>query len=214
MPQPLYDTVATPAALEALPIRLAQHSSSASALIMLALLVPALLLTALVPLGLLAASATPALDIAADHPGDAAQALIGLAISLALFGVPAGRAVRRLGCGRSILIDAAMVTVTDTGPFAARVWQAPLSEFRGLTHLVRATLSGSRHELILVHPDRRRSLLLCAADRISQSTVDAASALMRLPEIPAGELYRVGLRREPPTAKAPTHTIAPVAPSA
>lgn len=208
MPQPLLESVASPAALDSLPIRLAQHSSYASALIMLGLMVPALLLTALVPIGLLAAFASPALDVAADHPAAAAQALIGLVISMALFGVPASRAIRRLGRGRTIEIDASTVTVSDTGPFAVRVWQAPLSDFHGITHMVRATLSGSRHELILVHPERGRSLLLCTADRMSQATVDSTAALMHLPQIPAGELYRVALPRRFAGVKVPAAAIA------
>jgi hypothetical protein len=49
-----------------------------------------------------------------------------------------------------------------------------------------------RHELILVHSTRRRFVLLHAANAIPQTIIDQASALLRLPQVPAHELCRLG----------------------
>lgn len=64
-----------------------------------------------------------------------------------------------------------------------------------VAHHVRTSLSGTRHELILVHPEQEKSILLCVAPRTSQSEVDCVAALIGHKPIPPGELYRFnGLR--------------------
>ena len=209
MPQAVPEIVASDPPFDRLPVTIDQKSSRASALIMLLLLVPALLIV-VVPVGLLAAFAAPALGIAADNPVAAAQVLIGIGIWTLLFVVPAKRIIQRFGSVRKIGIDARVVTVSDVGPFCARAWSAPLTEFSGIAHHVRATISGLHHELILVHGERGKSVLLHAADRISQATVERAATLLRLPEIPAQELYRFSVRRKPaaPTASVLVQTRA------
>jgi hypothetical protein len=68
---------------------------------------------------------------------------------------------------------------------------------------VRATLSGLRHELILVHPVRGRSLLLHAGDQMTRGLLERATTLLRLPEVPARELYRIGRSLSPAPRIAP-----------
>ena len=86
-----------------------------------------------------------------------------------------------------------MVSVSDCAVLGSRSWQAPLEEFSGIAHWVRSSLSGVRHELHLVHPDPRKSLLIHRADHISQATIDAAGALLGLPPVPARP--RLGARK-------------------
>jgi len=206
MPQAVVDILASDPLFAKLPFSVDQRSSRASALIMLLLLVPALV-TLLVPLGLLAVFAGPVAAIAASDPAAAIQVVLGLGLWTVLFVVPAKRLVQRFGRERRVHVDAGMVTVRETGVLGSRVWTAPLSEFRGLAYHVRATLSGLRHELILVHAVPGRSVLLHTADAISQSTIERAIRLLRLPQVPPGELYRFGARRPRPEA-------APVSPMA
>ena len=58
-----------------------------------------------------------------------------------------------------------------------------MADFVGLAPFLRASLSGVRHELIMVHPDRERSVLVAMAPRLMQSDVDHAAAVLGLKEV-------------------------------
>jgi hypothetical protein len=209
MPPQAVDTVASAPPFDHLPLTIDQTSSRASALIMLVLLVPALLV-GLVPTALLVAFASSSLGVAADHPGAAAQVLLGIGLWTVLFVLPAKRIVQRFGIVRRIHIDTDAITVNERGLFGARKWQAPLSEYSGIARHLRSTLSGLRHELILVHREPRKSVLLHSADLASPPTIDQAKRLLGLPEIQPRELYK---RRtfHRPVAAAPGPIVARVA---
>lgn len=202
MPQAASSIVASASPFDSLPFSFDQTFSRTSALIMLMLLVPVLGMV-IVPVGLVLAVAPQDVWEAIVHKPLAAGVLAsGLMGWSALFLVPAKRIIQRFGSRRQVQIAAERVRVRDAGLFGSKQWTAPLAEFRGVAHLVRATLSGVRHELILVHSVRDRSVLLHAADSISQPTIDRATALFRLPQIPARELYRVTRRRPADAATA------------
>jgi hypothetical protein len=190
---PVAATPGAPAsAFEALPFRFVQQSSRAAAALLLLLLSP-LLAVLIVPPALILFLAVEDLRHAiADKPLAVGMLVLGLGTWAGVFLVPAQRLIRKLWTTRSVTVAAGHVTLNDGGLFASKLWSAPLSDFSGIAHHVRATLSGVRHELVLVHRDRRRrAILLHTADRISQSTIDRAAALFRLPQLPARELYRV-----------------------
>ena len=199
MPQAVLDIVACDTLFDRLPLTVDQRSSRASALIMLLLLVPALLMV-LVPVALLATFPTPALGVAADNPGAAAQVLFGVGLWTVLFAVPAKRLIQHFGSIRKIRVDLGLVTVSERGLFGSRGWTAPLSEYAGITQHLRATLSGVRHELILVHREPGKSVLLHTGDRLSSPTIERAIGLLGLPEIQARELYRRRARKPAQTA--------------
>lgn len=207
MPQAIFDVVVSDPLFAHLPFSVDQRSSRTSSLIMLMLLVPALV-TLMVPVGLLAVFAMPVFSVAADNPAAAAQVLVGLGVWTVLFALPAKRIIQRFGKGRKICINAGLVTVSEQRATRSQVWSVPLAEFSGLAHHVRATLSGLRHELILVHRDRGKSVLLHTADQISQSTIERATALLRLPQISAGELYRFRARGKTALTSAPVESRA------
>jgi hypothetical protein len=103
---------------------------------------------------------------------------------------------------RTVDIDERTVTVTEGSRFRTWTWSAPLSSYTGLAHHLRASLSGTRHELILVHPERDKCVLLSLADTMAQCEVDRVAALLGQKEIPSSELYRFKLpmpRFAPPT---------------
>lgn len=182
-------------AFDSLPFTAEQVSSRTAAALLLLLLIPVLGLV-IVPAGLVLVLATEEVREAIGHHPIAAAILgAGLVAWVALFLVPAKRIIQRFGNRRRVTIARERVTVADDSLFGSRHWIAPLAEFRGVAHHVRATLSGVRHELILVHPNRDRSVLLHAADAIAQSTIDRATALFSLQQVPAHELYRVTQRR-------------------
>jgi hypothetical protein len=186
-----FDQIAPPSDFDRLPIRFVGTASRASAVVRLLMLLPAMAVL-IVPLMLVIAHAsgeTAGIGLISERPLSAAQILIGIAVWCALFFLPARDIVMRLGAERTVTIDGADVRVADRTPFATRSWSTPLASYKGIAHHVRASLSGLRHELILVHADPARNVLVAAADRIPQATLDRAKALLGLPEVPARSLY-------------------------
>jgi len=192
-----FDRVTPATALERLPIHLEQSTSHVSVALKVLLLVPALAGLA-VPLALLGAHAMAeptAFTMLTDHPMTAFQVGLGLSLWCALFVWPLRMVLARAGATRVIDITADMVHVTDRGPLRTSTWSEPLGCYRGVAHCVRSSLSGVRHEMILVHADPRRHVLLAAAPSMPQSLLTRMTSLLDLPEIPARNLYAPELRR-------------------
>jgi len=194
MPQATPSIVASACPFDSLPISIERESSRTSALVVLALAVPALCAVIVPVVLVLAFAAREVWEAMINKPVEVAGLASGRVAWAALFLVPAKRIIQRGWNHRNVRITTERVTVSDKGMFSARLWTAPLAEFRGVAHHVRATLSGVRHELILVHSVTGRSVLLHSADSISQPTIDRAVALLCLPQLPARELYRVTRR--------------------
>lgn len=189
MPPSQLEFVGSPLRLESLPFDVIQKSPAAATITRLVLLLPALLLV-LVPAVTLVLGSSPALAYASAHPGEATLAAGGMALLLLLFGLPFARALRSLGTCRRLRVDAGTVWVTDTSLWRSVEWKVPLSSFAGVTHLVRTTLSGTRHEIVLIHPVRAYSVLVRAADRLCEGEVVSVARLLRLPLLPARDLLR------------------------
>jgi len=186
-----FDKIAPATNFDSLPIAFIGTSSRGSAVTRLLLLVPAMAIL-LVPLSLVIAHAQSepaALNTVAARPISAVQVAIGVAIWCGMFLLPLREIVMRLGSRRTVRIDSWTVDVTDKTPFGTTTWQASLTDYAGIAHHVRTSLSGTRHELILVNKDATRNVLVAVADRIPQSTLDRAKALLGLPEVPARALY-------------------------
>lgn len=193
------DRISPAAAPIVLPLSLVQTPSRRSALVLLLLFLPVATVL-LAPFALLATGLVedPSLrETLAGRPASLFQILCGLGFWAVLLGWPIKRLFDGLTKSRKVLIDNGVIDVTDTGIWGTRDWQAPLGAFAGIAHHVRASRSGVRHELILVHPDRRQSVLLAMADRMNQSEVDHAVDILGLPEIPAVSVYRTRLASSP-----------------
>lgn len=176
-----------------LPIRIRQSPSRPTCLLMLGLVLPAAA-AFLSPFVLLAGHLVGdagTREVMAGHPGIALRLALALGIWAALFGWPIKRLVRGLFGDQTVEITAQGVTVTDHGPLGARVWHADMSEFRGVSHHIRASLSGSRHELVLAHPKPSRSVVLAAASRLDQSEIDNFAKVLGHVEISSRDLYRL-----------------------
>jgi len=188
MPQAALEITASDPQFASLPFSVEEKSSRSSALILLLLVLPALAIL-LLPITMLAAVDPAELyAAAARHPAAAAQAVTGLGLWTALLMLPAKRLMQGFGRRRRILIEAGRVIVLEMGAVRPRTWSAPLREFCGVAHRVRATLSGFRHELVLVHPEPGKSLLLHASHHVPQAAVERACVLLGVPEMRAGEL--------------------------
>ena len=99
----------------------------------------------------------------------------------------------------------------EEGLFAGKIWEEPVARYTGVAHHIRTSLSGTRHELVLAHPDRARSILISAAPDISQDDVDRICTLLGRAEISSRELYSVrGLRDRGDVAVEPQISGVPV----
>ncbi len=185
----------TPTALPtSLPIRNEQKGSTLNAAVMLAIAVPAILLVLVPCIGLaVAAVAEPATrDAAALRPVSLVQVTFGLLLWAGLFGIPARRALRHIGQRRIVTVDAHEIEIVDANFLGHSTSKTKLANYLGLAHHVRTSVSGTRHELVLVHPDPARSVLIAMADRIGKTETERTAHLLGLPELPARSLYASG----------------------
>lgn len=192
-----------------LPLLLEQRSSRASAILTLTVLLP-VALALLFPFALLAkhlVQDAAVRNVVAEHPATALQLLIGLAFWGVLFAWPMKRLTDLLQWGRSIEISHDGITVAELGFLGVRTWVAPIESYAGITHNIRASLSGVRHELILAHPDPDRSVLLAVAPRFSQPEIDAATRLFSLAEISSLDLSRTTTGYRQTNTAAPGETM-------
>lgn len=137
------------------------------------------------------ALASPLLrHVIAEQPLIALQLVVALVFWLMLFALPLSGLFARLTWRRNLEITPEQVFVSDDGAFGPSNWTAPLSSYNGIAHHIRSSLSGNRHELVLAHPNHRRSVLLMVADNISEADIARMANFLRMPQIPASELYR------------------------
>jgi hypothetical protein len=174
-----------------LPLVLEQQVSRGS-LVSAGLFIALAAATLLAPFSLLAASAAeePAQFMATmSQPAVALQLTLALIVALAFVALPLRRLVRRAQQPRRIEVSSQGVSALDAVR-GRTVWHEPLSAYRGIAHHIRTSLSGAQHEIVLVHPERSKSVVLQAADRINQAQVDAMAALLAVAEVPARTLYQ------------------------
>lgn len=185
------ETVFPAGPMTELPARRLQTTSQAASVLKLAVLLPsaiALLMPFLLVAQQLSASESFRSSLV-GRPVLAMNVAIGLAFWTLLFAWPLKRLAQSIAAMRTIVIDAENVVVTDSGLIREQSWQAPLAEFQGIAHNIRTSLSGVRHELVLVHPDRARSVLLAIAPRLVQAEIDALCGLLLCPEVSSKALY-------------------------
>jgi hypothetical protein len=191
----IYDRV-EPAMPAAMPIHLIQTCSQRATAAMLSFVIPVTIAGAFAAVAILQALLSPsARALIALHPVQTLEILFAVAFLIFLVALPAKRLIDRLASTRTVTICNGTVTVTEGGYFHNWTWSAPLASYTGVAHHVRASLSGARHELILVHPVREKSILLSVAPRTSQNEVERVADLLGHKQIPPAELYRFkGLR--------------------
>ena len=97
------------------------------------------------------------------------------------------RLIAVIGRRRTVTLDATRVHVVDQHFRRSRVWAQPLAAYTGLTHRVRATLSGSRHSLVLTHPDPAREITLYIGPRLDQASMLHWQQLLAQPELGAAD---------------------------
>lgn len=140
-----------------------------------------------------------------DQPRLAVLPALGLAVMLIILGWPLVRLIRSLPTRRRITIHDGVLHTEEIGFFGTRQWSEPLGAYAGLGHRMRSSLSGVRQELVLVHRQPSRSVVLETGPRITPESVNAKARLLGLAEIPSREASRVvamheffGLAKRPP----------------
>jgi hypothetical protein len=177
----------------ALPLRSSQGAAKRSSNIVHIGLLSCLAALVVVPQLALAAHALAIPDIRAlilDRPLMAFELATAVSFWIAMFAWPLRRLYHRLTWRRDVEITGLNVAVRDERAFSGKVWSAPLASYKGIAHNVRTSLSTTRHELVLVHPEPDRSVLLLIAEHISESDIARMSQLLGLPHVSAKELYR------------------------
>jgi hypothetical protein len=112
-----------------------------------------------------------------------AELAVALVFWIALFAWPLRRLLARVNGRRKVEISRLIVAVRDEKLLKTDTWSAPLASYTGVSHQIRASVSGSRHELILVHPDKSRSVLLMVAEHISEADIQRFTRLLGLPHL-------------------------------
>lgn len=123
-----------------------------------------------------------------DRPVMTAELAVALVFWIGLFAWPLRRLHARVNGRRKVEISRLSVSVRDEKLLKTVTWSAPLSSYRGVAHQVRASLSGSRHELVLVHPDQAQSVLLMVSEHIAETDIQRFTRLLGLPQIQANEI--------------------------
>jgi hypothetical protein len=137
-------------------------------------------------------------DAVATRPLAALQVMTGLAFWLLLIGFPIYRLGDALTRARAVTVANGVVSVEDYAFGRIATSSAPIGDFIGVAPYLRASLSGVRHELVLVHPDRSRSVLIALADRLQQAEVDRIAQALGRPELPPRAI-RNGVQETRPT---------------
>lgn len=186
-----FETIDPPHPLSALPARLDQSSPRGmTVLSLIAITIAALaIVTPFIAVTLHLIAAPEARSLMSEQPGSVLQLGFGLAVWTVLLGWPAKRLAHRLTSRRNVALTTETVTVEDHGMFASRRWSKPTASYIGVVHHVRASLSGVRHELILLHDDPKRSILIAIAPRFTQFEIDRVCQLLGTGEVPARLLY-------------------------
>lgn len=205
-----FDCVVTVSAPDETTVRILQTNGTWSRLPGLALMavLAGVVVAPQMAIAAFALAAPGARHAIAESPGVAVQLALALIVWIGLICWPLRVALSRVARRRSVEIAGGSVRVEDSNPFGREVWSAPLLQFSGVAHHIRTSISAVRHEVILAHPDRARSLLLSAGEHITEADVEAWSRTLAMPVAPASNLYRRS--RSGPSAKRAPGTVEPV----
>lgn len=180
-----------PAMPTQLPANISQTCSQRTALVLLVLLVPFTFAAGLATISLVVAILSPEPRATLfSQPLLAAEIATAFAVVAFLVALPIKRLLDRLLTTRAVSIEDAGVTVTDNGYFITETWFEPLTAFVGVAPHMRATLGATRHEIVLVHPKRGKSVLLSVAAKASPAELDRIAHMLGQPVVAASELYR------------------------
>lgn len=179
------DNVSTLALYSKLPLVVHQSFSRSSQVVLILILVP-LLVSLATPFALIAETLIydpEARMVLAGRPGAAAALLTAIFMLAVLFGWPLYRLLVLASEERSVRIEGRMVEVRSKSLFGSRHWTQAVPTYLGVAKGVRSTLSGVTHELLLVHADHRRTVVLATARHPLHEEAQALARLLGVAEI-------------------------------
>jgi hypothetical protein len=202
-------TPSTP--IDQLPIRLDIAGSRGSVLISLLMVIPValFLVTPFVLVGSLAAFEPEMFANVQMSWIAGVQLGIAFCAALGLTAFAMRRVAMAWGRTATVEIGYGVVAVVEKKFGIKRRWTAPVSDYLGLVHNVRASLSGSRHELVLVHPDPAFNVMLQLAPSLPQPHIDRVAILLGVSEIPA----RILVGQQAPRLNLPAPRTLPALPA-
>lgn len=127
-----------------------------------------------------------------SHPIAAVELALALLFWVGLIIWPLRNILIALISDRLVDIRDGTVKVIDRTPFSTTLWDMPLASFEGVALHTRTSLSVVRQEAVLVHPNKNRSVILMAAERIGGQEFDRLCQALSLPIVPVGRLYDLG----------------------
>ncbi len=179
------DNVSTLALYSKLPITVHQSFSRTSQIILIAILVP-LLVSLATPFALVADTLIhdpEARAVLAGRPGAAAALIVAILMLGLMFCWPLYRLALLATEDRTIKIAPGSVSVHSRSVFGSKTWSMPISGYQGIAKGVRSSLSGVAHELLLVHPDRRYTVVMASAPHPLHEEAQALARILGLAEI-------------------------------
>jgi hypothetical protein len=197
-------SLSTPA--DQLPLRLDLAGSRGGFVIALMLLTAAVafLLTPFVLVGSLAAF-EPAEFMNADISWSGGlQLVLAFLVALAFTAFAIRRVNMAWTRSATVEIGHGVVAVVERRFAGVRRWALPVSDFLGIAHVVRTSLSGARHELVLVHANPRYNVMIGLAPSMPQQHVDRMAILLGLLEIPAVSMHQKLAAAAKPAGYEPT----------
>jgi hypothetical protein len=127
-----------------------------------------------------------------EHPVVSLELALALITWIGLVCWPLRNILLTLMSDRIVDIRNGEITVIDKTPFMTRTWRLPLTTYEGIALHVRSSLSGVRHEAVLVHPYRAHSVILMVAERIGEPEIAELCRILKLPSISVERLYDLG----------------------
>jgi len=73
------------------------------------------------------------------------------------------------------------VMVVDRTPFSSRGWRMPLATYSGVSVQLRTSLSSVMRDVVLVHPEARRSVVLATAEQVGKGEILELCRILGLP---------------------------------
>lgn len=117
----------------------------------------------------------------AAHPIAAIELAVAFTFWAGLVCWPLRNIILAMASDRIIDIRNGEVMVVDRTPFSTHGWRMPLVTYSGITVHLRTSLSSVLREVVLVHPDPRRSVILAMAEQIGKREILELCRILGLP---------------------------------
>jgi len=117
----------------------------------------------------------------AANPIAAVELAVAFVFWTGLICWPLRNIIVAIASDRIIDIRNGEVMVIDRTPFSTHGWRLPLATYSGVTIQLRTSVSSVQSEVVLVHSDPRRSVILATAEKIGKGEILELCHILGLP---------------------------------